>query len=83
MFRPMTSDVSALSGVVAKGHQALHFVSSTPLKFRTAGFPQYCSIRFMLRPGDVACPALARTFTTELSRVGSPLPTSVITEVPC
>ncbi len=33
----------------------------------------------MLRPGDVACPALARTFTTELSRVGSPLPTSVIT----
>ena len=34
----------------------------------------------MLRPGDVARPAPARTFTTELSWVGSPrIPTSVMT----
>lgn len=31
MIRPMASNVSALSSVVAKGHQAIHFVSSTPL----------------------------------------------------
>ena len=30
MIRPMASNVSALSSVVAKGHQAIHFVSSTP-----------------------------------------------------
>ena len=40
-FRPMTSDVSALSGIVAKGHQAMLTFSPPPLKFRTAGFPQY------------------------------------------
>ena len=28
MIRPMASNVSALSSVVAKGHQAVHFVSS-------------------------------------------------------
>ena len=37
----MTSDVSALSGIVAKGHQAMLTFSPPPLKFRTAGFPQY------------------------------------------
>jgi len=30
MIRPMASSVSALSIVVAKGHQATHFVSSAP-----------------------------------------------------
>ena len=30
MIRPMASNVSALSSVVAKGHQAIHFVSSAP-----------------------------------------------------
>ena len=30
MIRPMTSSVSALSGIVANGHQAIHFVSSAP-----------------------------------------------------
>ena len=30
MIRPMASNVSAISSVVAKGHQAIHFVSSTP-----------------------------------------------------
>jgi hypothetical protein len=33
----------------------------------------------MLRPGGVARPASARAFTTELARVGSPLPVSVMT----
>src|SRR5437016_4735397 len=34
----------------------------------------------MLRPGSLACPAPARTFTTELSWAGSPrIPMSVIT----
>ena len=41
MIRPMASNVSALSGIVANGHQAIHFVSSAPSKFRTVGFPQY------------------------------------------
>jgi hypothetical protein len=32
MFRSMTSDVSALSNIVANGHQTVHLVSSTPSK---------------------------------------------------
>jgi hypothetical protein len=38
MIRPMTSDVSALSGSVANGHQAVHFVSSAPSKIPYGGF---------------------------------------------
>jgi len=39
------------------------------------------AIRFMLRPGSVARPALARAFTTKLSWAGSPQrPTLVMTE---
>ena len=38
MIRPMTSRVSALSGIVANGHQALHFVSSAPSKIPYGGF---------------------------------------------
>ena len=38
MIRPMTSGVSALSGIVAKGHQAIHFVSSAPSKIPYGGF---------------------------------------------
>ena len=30
MIRPMASNVSGLSSVVAKGRQVIHFVSSTP-----------------------------------------------------
>jgi hypothetical protein len=37
----MTSDVSALSSIVANGHQALPTFSPPSLKFRTVGFPQY------------------------------------------
>ena len=38
MIRPMTSNVSALSGGVANGHQAIHFVSSAPSKIPYGGF---------------------------------------------
>jgi len=38
MIRPMTSNVSALSGIVANGHQAIHFVSSAPSKIPYGGF---------------------------------------------
>jgi len=38
MFRPMTSFISALSGIVANGHQAMHFVSSAPSKIPYGGF---------------------------------------------
>ncbi len=41
MIRPMTSEVSALSSIVANGHQAIHTFLLPPLKFRTVGFPQY------------------------------------------
>src|SRR5208337_2926012 len=34
----MTSSVSALSGIVANGHQAIHFVSSAPSKIPYGGF---------------------------------------------
>ena len=38
MIRPVTSSVSALSGFVANGHQALHYVSSSPSKIPYGGF---------------------------------------------
>ena len=38
MFRPMTSKVSALSGLVANGHQTLQVVSSAPSKIPYGGF---------------------------------------------
>ena len=38
MCRPVTSGVSALSGCVANGHQALHHVSSSPSKIPYGGF---------------------------------------------
>jgi len=41
MFRPTTSNVSALSSFVANSHQAMPTVPLPPLKFRTVGFPQY------------------------------------------
>ena len=43
MIRPMTSNVSALSGIVANGHQTLHFVSSSPSKIPTVVFPSTAS----------------------------------------
>ena len=41
MIRSMASNVSALSSIVANGHQTIHSFPLPPLKFRTAGFPQY------------------------------------------
>ena len=38
MCRPVTSCVSALSGCVANGHQALHHVSSSPSEIPYGGF---------------------------------------------
>jgi hypothetical protein len=38
MFRPMTSNVSALSGIVANGHQTVHPGSSAPSKIPYGGF---------------------------------------------
>ena len=51
MIRPMTSNVSALSGIVANGHQAIHFVSSAPSKIPYGGFsPVRLQTRFGQRP---------------------------------
>ena len=45
MFRPMTSNVAALSGSVANGHPTLHFVSSAPSKIPYGGFsPVLCGV---------------------------------------
>jgi len=38
MIRPTASNVSALSSIVANGHQAIHFVSSAPSKIPYGGF---------------------------------------------
>ena len=55
MIRPMTSNVSALSGIVANGHQAIHFVSSTPSKIPYGGFsPVRLQTRFRPRPPSQA-----------------------------
>ncbi len=51
MIRPMASNVSALSGVVANGHQAIHFVSSAPSKIPYGGFsPVRLQTRLTPRP---------------------------------
>ncbi len=41
LCRSVTSDVSALSGFGANGHQTISTFPPLSLKFRTAGFPQY------------------------------------------
>jgi hypothetical protein len=57
MIRPMTSSVSALSGIVANGHQALHFVSSAPSKIPYGGFsPVRLQTRLTPRPPSRARP---------------------------
>ena len=51
MIRPMTSSVTALSGCVANGHQAIHFVSSAPSKIPYGGFsPVRLQTRLTPRP---------------------------------
>ena len=57
MIRPMTSSVSALSGIVANGHQAIHFVSSAPSKIPYGGFsPVRLQTRLRPRPPSPARP---------------------------
>jgi len=51
MIRPMASNVSALSGIMANGHQAIHFVSSTPSKIPYGGYsPVRLQTRLTPRP---------------------------------
>jgi hypothetical protein len=55
MIRPMTSNVAALSGIVANGHQAIHFVSSAPSKIPYGGFsPVRLQTRLTQRPPSLA-----------------------------
>jgi len=57
MIRPMTSKVAALSGVVANGHQAIHFVSSAPSKIPYGGFsPVRLQTRLTPRPPSRTAP---------------------------
>jgi len=51
MIRPMTSNVSALSGIVANSPQAIHFGSSAPSKIPYGGFsPVRLQTRLTPRP---------------------------------
>ena len=68
MFRPMTSDVSALSSGVANGHQILHTFPLPSLKFRTAGFPQY---------------GFKRVISSDLRQQTSPLRRCHSLDLPC
>ena len=57
MFRSMTSNVSALSSSVAKGHQTMHLVSPTPSKIPYDGFsPVRLQTRLKPRPPSPALP---------------------------
>ena len=59
MFRAMASNVSALSGLVANGHQTMQVVSSAPSKIPYGGFsPVRLQTRLMPRPPSPACPRL-------------------------
>jgi hypothetical protein len=63
MVRPMTSNVAALSGIVANGHQALHFVSSAPSKIPYGGFsPVRLQTRLPQWPPSrgCSCPLIGR-----------------------
>jgi len=56
MIRSMASNVSALSGSVANGHQTIHFVSSAPSKIPYGGFsPVRLQTRLTPRPPSRAC----------------------------
>ena len=75
MIRPTTSNVSTLSGIVAKGRQAIHFVSSAPSKIPYGGFsPVRLQMGCQPRPslplqlirghsGDLVCERLFRNRT--------------------
>jgi hypothetical protein len=59
MIRSMTSNVSALSGIVANSHQTIHFGSSAPSKIPYGGFsPVRLQTRLTPRPPSQAYPRL-------------------------
>ena len=59
MIRTMASNVSALSGIVANGHQTIHFVSSAPSKIPYGGFsPVRLQTRAAPQPPSQACQRL-------------------------
>jgi hypothetical protein len=60
MIRPMTSNVSVLSDIVANGHQVIHTFPLPPLKFRTVGFPQYGFKRAVSRALRLVAETLTR-----------------------
>ena len=75
MIRPMTSEVSALSGIVANGHQAVHFVSSAPSKIPYGGFSPVrlqagCQKRPSSLDGDFDAPTVAISLVRVYSVVG-------------
>src|SRR5712664_3557372 len=81
MIRPMTSNVSALSGVVANGHQAIHFVSSTPFKIPYGGFsPVRLQTRLTPRPPSRAYQRHRELLTTTTSPVALGSPTGYIVQ---
>jgi len=78
MIRSMASNVSALSGIVANGHQPIHSFPLPPLKFRTVGFPQYgfkrAVNRALRRLAATLTPAQWRSLPCALDSVVGPSP---------
>jgi hypothetical protein len=71
MFRSMTSDVSALSGFVANGHQTLHLVSPAPSKIPYGGFsPVRLQTCLTPRPPSPAFHARFEAVTVGISALG-------------
>jgi len=67
MFRPVTSDVSALWGVVANGHRAVHSVSSRPSEIPYGGFSPV-RLQTGLRPSPSSSGAHPITYRRPESR---------------
>ena len=69
MFRSVTSEVSAISSFVAKGHQTMHYVSSSLSKIPYGGFsPVRLQTGIQPQPSLVGCGLSARpTFTRSLA----------------
>ena len=67
MFRPVASDVSVFSDIVAKGHQAMQHVSSSPSKIPYVGFsPVRLQTGIGPRPSPTADGLSARPAYTRL-----------------
>ena len=71
MCRPVTSDVSVFSDFVAKGHQAMHHVSSSLSKIPYSGFsPVRLQTGIQRQPSPASqefkCKAHMRSFPADL-----------------